>query len=262
MIRLNEKNTQGLREAYRKIWVVIPAYNAESTIEEVVMRVKKIDPDIKVIVVDDGSKDLTAEFARKAQSEVISHDRNRGKGIALQTGFSRAIENGAEAVITLDADLQHAPEEIPKFVEKWLDTNADLIIGTRERRFGKMPLLRIFTNTLSSLLVSLSAGKRIKDSQSGYRLLSRRLIERMPTQCPGYGAESEVVIKAAIMGYGIESVPIATIYGAEKSYIHPVKQPLLFIGLILRSIIWRLEYIAGKSQKGPHTAYQRRWHRR
>lgn len=253
MTQLNLQNKEKLREAYQRICVVIPAYNAESTIEEVVMRTRKIDPQIKIIVVDDGSKDRTAELARKAHAEVISHDRNRGKGIALQTGFSKAIANGADAIITLDADLQHAPEEIPKFVQKWLDTDADLIIGTRKHEIGKMPPLRIFTNTVSSLLVSLSAGRTVKDSQSGYRLVSRRLIETIPTQCPGYGVESELVIKAAIRGYRIEAVPIATIYGDEKSYIHPVKQPLLFIGLILRSIIWRLEYIGGKKWKGSHT---------
>ncbi len=251
---IEAKDDQILEDAYRRVAVVIPAYNAESTIEEVVKRTKSISSEIKVIVVDDGSKDQTAELARKSNACVISHDRNRGKGVALQTGFSRALADGAEAVITLDADCQHAPEEIPKFLEQWLKSNADLIIGTRERSIGKMPVVRVFTNAASSFLVSLSAGKRIKDSQSGYRLLSRRLINEMPTQCPGYGAESELVIKAAIRGYKIESVPISTIYGSEKSYIHPVKQPLLFIGLILRSIFWRLEYFVAKHKKGSHTA--------
>lgn len=251
------RNHQGLTDACRRLAVVIPAYNAESTIEEVVRRTKSVSPEIKVIVVDDGSRDRTAEFARKASARVISHERNKGKGIALQTGFSKALSEGAEAVITLDADCQHAPEEIPWFVQKWLNSGADLIIGTREIKLGKMPAIRVLTNSLSSLLVSLLGGKRIKDSQSGYRLLSRRLINELPVKCPGYGAESEFVIKTATLGYKIECVPISTIYGCEKSYIHPVKQPLLFLGLILKSIVWRLEYIVSKGKKGPHTFNQR-----
>jgi hypothetical protein len=102
-----------------------------------------------------------------------------------------------------------------------------------------MPLVRIFTNTVSTWLVSLSSGRRIPDSQSGYRLLTRRVIDSVETTSTGYGAESEILIKAATRGFTISSAPISTIYENEKSYIHPLKQPLLFLGLIIRSLFWR-----------------------
>ena len=156
---------------------------------------------------------------------------------------SPLANRGFRAVITLDADGQHSPLEIPKLIEAWLNKRADIVIGTRERHVGSMPLLRIFTNTVSSWLVSLSAGQYIPDSQSGYRLIARSVIENIETESRGYGAESEILIKAAIAGYSIESAPISTLYGDETSYIHPLKQPLLFLGLIFKSLFWRWERI-------------------
>jgi glycosyltransferase involved in cell wall biosynthesis len=225
--------------AYRTTLVLIPAYNAGATVAGVIKGITEVSPYLAVVVVDDGSVDGTGKAAKDAGADVITHGDNRGKGEALRTGFDEFLRRDRRAVITMDADGQHSPAEIPDLVKCWLEEGADIVIGTRKRHATKMPLLRRCTNTLSSWLVSLSAGTYIPDSQSGYRLLSRRVVEGVSTESRGYGAESEILIKAAAAGYKIGSAPISTIYEDEKSYIHPLKQPLLFLGLIIKSFIWR-----------------------
>lgn len=233
--------------AYRSTLVVIPAYNAARSLGRVLEQIREVSPNLTTLVVDDGSTDKTSAVAEIGKAHVTRHEQNKGKGEALRTGFAEFLSRDFRAVITLDADGQHSPLEIPKLIEAWLNKRADIVIGTRERQVGTMPLLRIFTNTLSSWLVSLSAGQYIPDSQSGYRLIARSVIENIETESHGYGAESEILIKAAIAGYSIESAPISTLYGDETSYIHPLKQPFLFLGLIFKSLLWRWERI-GKSR--------------
>ena len=218
---------------------LIPAYNAGEAVGKVIRDIAALDAGITTVVVDDGSTDATAAEAAGAGAVVLRHAHNEGKGEALRTGFAHFLKTGLRAVVTLDADGQHAPCEIPVLVERWAATGADIVIGTRKRDIRKMPPLRVVTNTLSSLLVSLSAGKYIHDSQSGFRLLSRRVVERVRTTSRGYGAESEILIKSAARGYTVVPAPVSTIYGFEKSYIHPLKQPLRFLGLMVKSIFWR-----------------------
>lgn len=232
---------ESLDEAYKATLVLIPAYNAGAAVADVIKGVVDVSPHLAVVVVDDGSTDGTGRAAKDAGANVITHGINRGKGEALRTGFDEFLRQDRQAVITIDADGQHSPAEIPGLVKCWLEEGADIVIGTRKRHATKMPLLRICTNTLSSWLVSLSAGTYIPDSQSGYRLLSRRVVEGVSTESRGYGAESEILIKAATAGYKIGSAPISTIYEDEKSYIHPLKQPLLFLGLIVKSFFWRFK---------------------
>jgi glycosyltransferase involved in cell wall biosynthesis len=228
-----------LDEAYSLTLVLIPAYNAAQTVGRVIEEIQGVSTSLTTLVVDDGSEDATARVALKAGAVVLQHPENMGKGAALRTGFKEFLDRDKKAVITLDADGQHSPLEIPKLIECWLKEKADIVIGTRKRDVKQMPILRIFTNTVSTWLVSLSAGRRIPDSQSGYRLLTRAVIDTIKTTSRGYGAESEILIKAAAKGLNIGSAPISTIYEDEKSYIHPLKQPLLFIGLIIKSISWR-----------------------
>jgi len=238
---------ESLEQAYRSVMVLIPAYNAERTLAQVIREVHGVSPMLPVMVVDDGSSDGTAKVAAEAGASVVSHPQNLGKGAALRTGFRHFLGTDLRAVITLDADGQHSPAEISALIERWLATGADIVIGTRRRGAGGMPRLRVITNTLGSLLVSLSAGKYIHDSQSGYRLLSRRVAGDVKTTSRGYGAESEILIKAVAQGFTVTSAPISTIYRGERSYIHPLKQPLLFLGLIFRSLFWRFERV-GKQQ--------------
>jgi len=239
--RKNEVVLKPSENPCSQVMALIPAYNAAGAVGKVVEGINALGAGITVVVVDDGSADSTADEAARAGAIVLKHPVNKGKGEALRTGFAHFLTMDLRAVVTLDADGQHDPAEIPVLVERWDATGADIVVGTRKRDVRKMPPLRVVTNTLSSLLVSLSAGKYIHDSQSGYRLLSRRTVERVRTTSRGYGAESEILIKAASRGYKVVSAPISTIYGFEKSYIHPLKQPLRFIGLIFKSIVWRFE---------------------
>ena len=229
--------------AYRSTLVVIPAYNAARTLGRVLEQIREASPHLTTLVIDDGSTDKTAAVAEIGKAHVIRHEHNKGKGEALRTAYTEFLNRDFKAVITLDADGQHSPLEIPKLIEAWLNKRADIVIGTRKRQIGNMPLLRIVTNTVSSWLVSLSAGQYIPDSQSGYRLIARSVIDNVETESHGYGAESEILIKAAIAGYSIEAAPISTLYGDETSYIHPFKQPFLFLGLIFKSLFWRWERI-------------------
>lgn len=225
----------------RDILVLIPSYNAGASVGGVVRETAALGRGWEILVVDDGSTDCTAAAAREAGALVVSHSRNLGKGAALRTGFEHLLAGNLEAVVTLDADGQHAPAEIGALVERWLETGADVVIGTRRRDPSMMPRLRILSNWLSSHLVSLAAGALVRDSQSGFRLISRRVVNDVRTTTSGYGAESEILIKAARRGFRIEAAPVSTIYGNERSYVNPLKQPLLFAWLMIKSIAWRLE---------------------
>jgi glycosyltransferase involved in cell wall biosynthesis len=229
------------RKPCRDVLVLIPSYNAGEAVGKVVRETASLGEGFAILVVDDGSTDATAAIAREAGASVISHARNLGKGAALRTGFEYLLGTDLAAAVTLDADGQHAPAEIPVLIDRWAATGADIIIGTRRRDPASMPRLRILTNWLSSVLVSLAAGAHIDDSQSGFRLVSRRVVEKVRTTSRGYGAESEILIKAARGGFKIEAAPVSTIYGDERSYVHPFKQPVLFTWLILKSIVWRFD---------------------
>jgi glycosyltransferase involved in cell wall biosynthesis len=246
---VNTQTQESLEQAYRSVMVLIPAYNGGSAVGQVVRGTRAVSAALSILVVDDGSTDTTAQAALEAGAVVVSHPQNLGKGAALRTGFEHFLAADLGAVVTLDADGQHSPAEIPALVGRWLATRADIVIGTRRRRAGRMPRLRVITNTLSSLLVSLSAGKYIHDSQSGYRLLSRRVVREVKTSSRGYGAESEILIRAVAAGFTVVPAPISTIYRGEKSYIHPLKQPLLFLGLILKSFFWRFERVGRRQTR-------------
>ncbi|MFZ1947530.1 MAG: glycosyltransferase family 2 protein [bacterium] len=235
-----------------QVMAIVPAYNSASSVGEVVKGIVDLRCGIPVLVVDDGSTDATAEVARHWGALVKSHPTNLGKGEALRTGFEHFLASGLGAAVTLDADGQHDPAEIPRLVVRWRQTGADIVIGTRERDPSQMPPLRRLTNAVSSWMVSVAAGQRIRDSQSGFRLLSREVVGCVRTKAAGYDAESEILVKAAAKGFKVESAPISTIYGDERSHINPFKQPILFMWVMLKSIFWRLE------ASGIHTADQRR----
>lgn len=215
--------------------VLIPAYNAGSYLEELVSRLRSSIGDIRIVIVDDGSADNTAEIAISIGATVLRHDKNCGKGATLQTGFDfLKNEKNVEFILTMDADLQHQPDDIQKFFNIQKKTNADIVIGWRERRGTKMPVHRILSNTLTSVLVSLKTGTKIKDSQCGFRLISKGVIENITLESHGYEAETEFLIKAALQKYKIESVPVSTVYGSEKSYMTNWATMMNFIKVLLR----------------------------
>jgi glycosyltransferase involved in cell wall biosynthesis len=219
-----------------KVAIVIPAFNAAETLATLLKHVTSIFERRDVFVVDDGSHDATSSVARERGVNVLRHHWNLGKGAAQRTGFSYVLEHGYDAVITLDADLQHDYRSVPEFIELARDRGADIIVGSRRGDFSTMPLLRKFTNRTTSLVVSLLAGQRVEDSQSGYRLIRAGPLRNIRLTTKNYQTESEILIKAGRYGYRIESIPIPTIYARERSYIHPFRDALRFIWLSIRSL--------------------------
>ena len=207
---------------------LIPAYNAEAFVGDVIRVAREHVP---VIAVNDGSKDGTLAALRASGATVIDQQPNQGKGAALKRGYRAAMESGAAAVIQLDADGQHDPSEIPGFLRSFRDTRADLIIG--ERQFDQMPFVRRASNTIGRAAFSWAMGRRINDNQSGYRLLSRRLMEAvLASDESGYEFEMDQIVIAVKRGWRIEGVPIRTIYGEEVSNIRPLQHVVHFFRMV------------------------------
>jgi glycosyltransferase involved in cell wall biosynthesis len=216
--------------------VLIPAYNAGLYLADLIRRIRSTVGDMHILVVDDGSTDNTSEIAQKVGTVLHRHETNMGKGAALQTGFDYAkSQTTIGFILTIDADLQHLPEDIPKFIEAQKQTGASIIIGWRERKGTNMPLHRILSNTLTSALVSMKTGKKIKDSQCGFRLIQRKVFENIHLESRGYEAETEFLIKAARLGFTIGFVPVNTVYGNEKSYMTHWKTTMNFIRVLIRN---------------------------
>ena len=207
--------------------IVIPCYREAGRIGATVTAVSAHCP--HVVVVDDGSGDGTAEEAAAAGANVIRHETNRGKGEALNTGFAHARERGYDFVITMDGDGQHAPDDIPAFLEAYKETGAPVLVGTRMRNTDSMPLVRRLTNRFMSWLLSRMMGQRVPDTQCGYRLYRTDALTSMPSVSQRFAAESEILLDLAADGVQIESVPITIIYGDEQSKIHPFRDTLRFI---------------------------------
>jgi glycosyltransferase involved in cell wall biosynthesis len=210
------------------IIALIPAYNAAPFVGEVIRRASESVP---VMVVNDGSKDNTLAVVRGTSARVIDQQPNQGKGAALQRGFREALALGVAAVITLDADGQHDPAEIPLFVEEYRRSQADLIIG--ERDFSQMPFVRRMSNTVGKRAFSWAMRRRINDNQSGFRLLSRRLIEAvLESGERGFEFEMDMIVVCVKRGWPIAGVPIATIYGDEVSNIKPIDHVVQFFRMV------------------------------
>ena len=204
-----------------KILALLPAYNEEAHLGKVLSEVKQQTADI--LVVDDGSKDNTAEIARSAGVEVLSRGYNCGKGQSLKDGYTWALEHGYNAVIMLDSDGQHDPACIKDFIQKYNETHAHLIIGARN--YKDIPLRRRIPNVIGKVMFSTAVGQDIPDNQSGYRLLDRTLMERMlESQESRYQFEVEMIAICIAEGWPIEWVTIPTIYGDEVSKQNPLDQ--------------------------------------
>jgi glycosyltransferase involved in cell wall biosynthesis len=214
------------------IAAVIPAYREEKHIGDVVRRTRQqLD---EVLVVDDGSDDQTAARAREAGAEVIVHPQNRGKGESIKTGLRHWLDRQFDYVIILDADGQHLPEEIDRFVNAASTLDAQLFIGTRMNDLSGMPLLRRIVNRYMSNRISRVCGQKIPDTQCGFRMLHRQLVPDVLGGADRFDYETEMLIFASRKGYRIESVPISTVYSDEVSSIHPIRDTIRFFKLMRR----------------------------
>jgi glycosyltransferase involved in cell wall biosynthesis len=211
------------------IVAVIPAHDEAPRIAAVVEAARAF---LRVIVVDDGSSDATADVARAAGAEVIEQRPNQGKGAALRAGFRRALDEGAEAILTLDADGQHDPTEIPPFLAAWaVESRPDLVVG--RRNFGSMPPVRRLSNELGRRAFSWAVGRDIPDNQSGYRVVSARLAEAaLTSRETGFAFEVEQITTCIRLGGTIAWVPIRTIYAGAPSHIRPLAHLREFIRIV------------------------------
>ncbi len=213
------------------VLALIPAWNEGSRLRPVVEATRRHLP---VLVVDDGSDDDTASIAEGAGASVVIHGRNQGKGAALTTGFDWAFSRRYGAVLTLDADGQHDPDDIPNFLRAFEMGTWDLIIGRRD--FARMPFPRGYTNPFGSWLLSKALGAAIPDNQSGFRLHSRDLLEQLDLTTTGFELEVEVITQAVCLGLRIGWVEIQTIYDVDKvSYFHPLRDSARFLAMVWRA---------------------------
>ena len=216
-----------------RIAVAIPAYDAVHSVGSVVSRTRALTQN--VLVIDDGSCDGTAEAARAAGAEVHSFPANRGKGAALNAAFGILFARGFTAVVTVDADGQHLPEEIPHLLAA--ASGADLVLGTRDHLFAEMGTLRRFSNRLSSRAISWAAGQALADVQTGFRLYTRELIERTGFPESGFEAESAVVVRAVRRGLRVTTIPIrlGKADGRGTSHYRPIQDSVRIAAGVLRA---------------------------
>jgi glycosyltransferase involved in cell wall biosynthesis len=211
---------------------IIPAYLEEKHVEDVARRtLQQLD---QVLVVDDGSPDATAANARKSGAEVIVHPQNRGKGESIKTGLRHWLERDVAYVVILDADGQHLPEEISRFIEAGASGRAELLVGTRMNDVSRMPRVRRFVNRYMSNKISRVCGQTIPDTQCGFRMIHRSLIPDLLGGAERFDYETEMLILASRKGCRIDSVPISTVYSDEVSSIHPIRDTIRFYKLMHR----------------------------
>lgn len=204
---------------------LIPAFREAPRIAAVVAGALAHLP---VVVIDDGSDDGTADVAEQAGATVLRQVPNQGKGAALRAGFRHALDAGCAAAITLDADGQHDPAEIPAFLAAWEARHAPLVIG--RRTFSQMPLVRRIANELGTATFSWAVGRHVPDNQSGYRLLGAPLMASLlDSSEQGFEFEVEMITRAIRDGLAIDWVPIRTIYAGEPSHIRPVHHVRSFL---------------------------------
>ena len=220
MITLKNKN---------KIAAVIPFFNEKNTINQIIhSTLRHVNT---VIAIDDGSTDDSdANISFNEHITLLRNNTNRGKGFSLRKGLNYAVENGFDELVTLDADLQHNPDEIPLLISKLSEYH--IVIGNRLNNLMGMPLQRKISNKITSKLLSIKTGQMILDSQCGFRAYRSEVIKNIKTDEDGYEAESELLIKSARLGYKIGFADISTIYGDEVSKMTPVKSTLGFIKLL------------------------------
>ena len=222
-----------------RLAAVIPAYNEVATIGDVAERTLALLR--SVIVVDDGSTDGTAAALASLPVTLVRNPRNLGKAASLWRGIALALAEGVDAVVTLDADGQHRPEDIPRLLEAHRRDPAALVIGARLHDNSGIPSERYYANRFANFWIAWAAGQRMKDSQSGFRAYPASLLRALPARmgrAAGFVFESEVLIEAGRRGTRLEWVPIPAIYEARGRPSH--FRPIVDVALITRMVAWKL----------------------
>lgn len=221
----------------KKICAIIPCYNVSQTLKHLIIGVGQFFDTKDIVIVDDGSTDDTANIAVTEGVVVLSNSTNHGKGAALKKGFDYAIHNNYQAVLCLDGDLQHSPADIPNFLKTFEEKDVALILGSRISDLISMPWDRQFSNQTTSLIISLLTGQRVRDSQSGYRLIKTDVLKKITLTSSKYETESELLVKALRYKFKFAHVPIKTIYNNQPSHIHRLIDTLRFVRIVTKSLM-------------------------
>jgi glycosyltransferase involved in cell wall biosynthesis len=219
--------------------VLIPAFNPGPELGELVAELDSLlGPDL-TLVVDDGSE--SGEFdALERSGQQVLHIPHTGKGGALRAGFAWWAERGWNWAITMDADGQHAPSDLPGFLEAIAEGQGDILLGNRMDATRDMPFLRLWTNRITSWIITRIAKQPIPDAQSGYRAIRLSILEHFPLVTTNFDLESEILFRASWAGFRVVPIPIQTIYrGDEESHISKRRDTLRFVRLVLKARRWR-----------------------
>jgi glycosyltransferase involved in cell wall biosynthesis len=219
--------------------VVIPAYNEAATIRDVALRA--LAQVAHVIVVDDGSKDGTPAQLNDLPVDCLFNSENRGKAASLWRGFQRALESGASAIVTLDADGQHRPEDIPRLIAAHVRAPDRIVIAARPHQKKNAPAARYYANRFADFWIGWASGQRVADSQSGFRLYPAEVLRQVAVnrdKAAGFVFESEILIVAARQGFGTITVPVPALYISDGRRSH--FRPVLDILRIARMVAWKL----------------------
>lgn len=222
----------------KNVYIVIPVYNGQRTLPYVILDIRRFIKNAKIIVVNDGSNDATAEVAQKLNVIYVEHFGNQGKGAALKSGFARALNLGADCVVTMDADGQHEAADVNRLLYKLHTDALDLVIGSRMSEVSQMPIVRVLSNKLTSKLISWRIGQKILDSQSGLRAHKASLLSSLALRTNRFELETELIIKAALDDYRIGSIDVNTIYLKDGRSAISVGDVFNFLGILARSLFW------------------------
>ncbi len=239
MIEVTPADVDSRLNLFKGLYAVLPAYNEELVIGSVILRTRQyVD---RVIVVDDGSSDRTAEVARLAGADVVRLDHNTGKAYALLLGLRRALETGCHVAVMLDADGQHNPNEIQRVAGLVSIGKADLVIGSRFLdNPGKIPSYRQVGQKTLDLFTNFGAKSRVTDSQSGFRALSRQALSNLDFRSDGYNVESDMIAHFSAMGLPIMEVPITVNYDVpHKHKKNPVTHGVGVLSRLVDLIFYR-----------------------
>jgi len=235
--------------------LLIPAYRAQAMLKQLLPRLLTRVPAEQIVVVDDGSGDATPTLCANLGISIGTHKHNRGKGAALRTGFSMLCATRRyEWIITMDADGQHSPDDLDVFIAAiQRASNGAMIIGARSMKIGHMPPSRIFSNRTTSALLGLLCGQSIADSQCGYRAYATSFLQQLTTVYDRFEMESEVILKAARMGYRIEFVPVRTLYLGGGSHINHLADTLRWLVAVIKLRFTQHPGAHTKTHESPET---------
>jgi len=204
-----------------KIAIGIPAYNEEKNIASIIIKLKKITDSI--IVCDDGSSDMTSDISKNLGAIVITHKKNMGYGVAINSIFQKAKELNIDLLVTFDADGQHRVEDIEKVVEPIKNNTADLVIGSRFLdKKSNVPNYRKIGIKVITKITNASIKKKLTDSQSGFRAYNKQVLSQISPSDTGMGISTEILIKSSSKGLRIMEVPVTILYSGDTSTHNPV----------------------------------------